>query len=293
MSIQLPAAPRRQRGAALPGAGWRGHLVTVAGLLGLLFLIAPLLVVIAFSFNKPRGRFNLTWVQFSTDAWTNPCRPNGLCESLVISLRIGVLATIVAVILGTLAALALARRHFRGRSATNLLIFLPMATPEVVAGSSLLTLFINLGLPLGELTIFIAHVAFCVSFVVVTVKARLAGLDPRLEEAAADLYAGKWQTFRYVTLPLAVPGIASAALLSFALSFDDFIITNFTSGQTVTFPMYVWGAQQRAIPPQLNVIGAAMLFVALLVVGLGALLRRWRSGGLRRRWRSGVSRRPR
>src|SRR5690242_3058786 len=168
---------------------------------------------------------------------------------------------------------ALARHSFRGRAATNLLIFLPMATPEIVMGSSLLALFVAGGVPLGFWTIVIAHVMFCLSFVVVTVKARLAGLDPRLQEAAMDLYANETQTFLRVTLPLVAPGIVAAALLSFSLSFDDFIVTNFNSGSTVTFPMYVWGASQRGIPPEINVIGTAMFLVSFVIVLAGQLPR--------------------
>ncbi len=171
----------------------------------------------------------------------------------------------------------MARHRFRGRAVTNLLIFVPMATPEVVMGSSLLTLFVDLGMPLGDWTILIAHIMFCLSFVIVTVKARLAGLDPRLEQAARDLYANETQTFIRVTLPLVLPGIVAAALLSFSLSFDDFIITNFNSGGSVTFPMFVWGAAQRGTPVQINVIGTAMMLVALIVVLGGSLLRRRRA----------------
>lgn len=148
-------------------------------------------------------------------------------------------------------------------------------------GTSLLALFVSAGVPQGFWTVVIAHVMFCVSFVVVTVKARLAGMDRRLEEAAADLYAGPWQTFRLVTLPLVLPGIVAAGLLAFSLSFDDFIITNFNAGTTVTFPMYVWGAAQRGIPPQVNVIGTAMFVIALLLVGVTSLRgRRSRRAGL-------------
>jgi spermidine/putrescine transport system permease protein len=172
----------------------------------------------------------------------------------------------------------LARHYFRGRAGANLLIFLPMATPEVVAGSSLLTLFINIGIPLGQTTILIAHIAFCISFVIVTVKARLSGLDPALEQAAQDLYANRNQVFLRVTLPLVMPGIVAAAMLSFSLSFDDFIITNFNSGSEVTFPMFVWGAYQRALPPEVNVIGTAMLIITLVLVGLGRLISRRRMG---------------
>ena len=170
-------------------------------------------------------------------------------------------------------AFAMVRHRFHGRSAANLFVFLPMATPEIVMGSSLLALFVNAGFAgiLGFWTIFIAHVLFCLSFVVVTVKARLAGLDPRLEEAAMDLYADLWQTFWRVSFPLVFPGILAAALLSFSLSFDDFIITNLNAGQEVTFPMFVWGAAQRGIPPQINVIGTIMFLVAMGVVLGGEL----------------------
>ncbi len=251
----------------------RERLVVVAAGLALLYLFAPVVVVFVFSFNDPAGRFNFAWRQFSLDAWRNPCAAAGMCDSLVVSMQVGLLATVVATGLGTLLAFALVRHRFRGRSATNLLIFLPMATPEVVMGSSLLALFVQGGVARGFWTIFVAHVLFCLSFVVVTVKARLQGLDPRLEQAAMDLYATEWQTFRLVTLPLVLPGILAAALLSFSLSFDDFIITNFNSGSTVTFPMYVFGANQRGVPPQINVIGAVM-FLAALGITLAASYRR-------------------
>jgi spermidine/putrescine transport system permease protein len=228
----------------------------------------PNIVVVIFSFNNPNGRFNYQWTKFSFDAWLHPCAASGMCSSLSLSLKIGVMATIGATVLGTLVAFALARHRFRGRAATNLLIFLPMATPEVVMGSSLLTLFVGMGMPLGQWTILIAHIMFCMSFVVVTVKARIASLDPRLEQAAADLYANEAQAFLRVTLPLVAPGIAAAAMLSFALSFDDFIITNFNaSSSSVTFPMYIWGAATRGTPVQINVIGTVMFVVALVAVG--------------------------
>ena len=201
-----------------------------------------------------------------------------MCDALKRSIGIGFLSTLVATVLGTMAAFALVRHDFHGRSAANLFVFLPMATPEIVMGSSLLALFVNAGFAgiLGFWTIFIAHVMFCLSFVVVTVKARLAGMDPRLEQAAMDLYANEWQTFWRVTFPLVFPGILSAALLSFSLSFDDFIITNLNAGQTVTFPMFVWGAAQRGVPMQVNVIGTVMFVVAIVLV-LGGELRNRRN----------------
>jgi spermidine/putrescine transport system permease protein len=275
--VARPETPPRttRRG---PISWLRENMVMIAAVLALIYLMLPNVVVVIFSFNKPVGRFNYEWNTFSLDAWTDPCASAGMCEALGLSLRIGVLSTIVAVILGTLVAFALSRYRFRGRGPTNLLIFFPMATPEVVMGSSLLALFVNATIvPLGFWTILIAHIMFLLSFVVVTVKARLASLDPRLEQAAMDLYADERTTFWKITFPLVLPGIAAAALLAFALSFDDFIITNFNAGNRVTFPMFVWGAAQRGVPPQVNVVGAAMFLLALLAVVGGQLLSRRRA----------------
>jgi spermidine/putrescine transport system permease protein len=199
-----------------------------------------------------------------------------MCESLLTSIEIALLATLGATILGTLAAFALVRHRFRGRSSANLIIFLPMASPEIVMGSTLLALFVSVGLggKLGFGTILVAHIMFCLSFVIVTVKARLAGLDANLEQAAMDLYANEMTTFWRVSFPLVLPGIVSAALLSFSLSFDDFIITNLNSGQTVTFPMFVWGVSQRGVPMQVNVIGTVMFLLALALVVGGQAFRR-------------------
>ncbi|MEU9504934.1 ABC transporter permease [Micromonospora sp. NPDC048170] len=256
--------------------------VTGAALLVLGYLLLPVAVVAALSFNRPSSRLSYDFNEFTLDNWRNPCATSDMCDAVVRSVQIGFVATVVATVLGTLMAFALARHRFRGRSGINVLIFLPMATPELVMGTSLLALFVSAGVPQGFWTIVVAHVMFCVSFVVVTVKARLAGMDTRLEEAAMDLYASEWQTFRRITLPLALPGIVAAALLAFSLSFDDFIVTNFNAGTTVTFPMYVWGAAQRGIPPQVNVIGTAMFVVALLLVLASTLRgRRGRRAGLR------------
>jgi spermidine/putrescine transport system permease protein len=251
----------------------RRHLVAFAALLVLLYLLIPNVIVAVFSFNDPKGKYNYTFNEFSTEAWTNPCGAQGICESLGLSLQVGIIASLAATALGTMIAFALGRYRFRGRSATNLLIFMPMATPEVVMGSSLLTLFLMLGIPAGATAILIAHIMFCVSFVVVAVKARVATLDPRLEEAAADLGASPVQTFLRVTFPLAAPGIAAGALLAFSLSFDDYIITNFNaSPSSITFPMYVWGAAQRGVPVQVNVIGTVMFLLALFFVLGGQVL---------------------
>jgi len=254
------------------------HLVLFAGLVVLAYTFLPISVVVLMSFNDPASRLAYEFTAFTWDNWRNPCEPAGLCASVVKSLQIGFLATLGATALGTLMAFAMVRHRFRGRSTTSLLVFLPMATPEVVMGSSLLALFTSAGLSgrLGFWSILVAHIMFCLSFVVVTVKARLAGLDASLEQAAMDLYATPWQTYWRVTFPLAFPGILAAALLSFSLSFDDFIVTNFNHGNTITFPMYVWGSAQRGIPPQVNVIGALMFLVALVLVLGGDVLRRRR-----------------
>ena len=240
-------------------------------LLVLGYLTLPIMVVAGLSFNRPSSRLSYDFNEFTLDNWKQPCATSDMCDAVVRSMQIGLIATVVSTLLGTLMAFALVRHSFRGRSGLNGLIFLPMATPELVMGTSLLALFVAAGVPQGFWTIVIAHVMFCVSFVVVTVKARLSGMDRRLEEAAMDLYASEWQTFQRITLPLVLPGIVAAALLAFSLSFDDFIITNFNAGTTVTFPMYVWGASQRGIPPQVNVIGTAMFVIALLLVGATSL----------------------
>lgn len=260
---------------------WLGdRLVLAFAIVVLLYMLAPVFVVILMSFNDPASRQSYSYDGFTLENWTNICAPYQLCDSVSVSIQIALLATLVATALGTLMAFAMVRHRFRGRSASSIGIFLPMASPEIVLGSSLLALFVSVNLSgqLGFWTILVAHVMFSLSFVVVTVKARLSGLDSRLEQAAMDLYANEWQTFSRVTFPLVFPGILSAALLSFSLSFDDFIITNLNSGQTVTFPMFVWGAAQRSIPPQINVIGTIMFLLALALVVLGELSRRRRLG---------------
>ncbi len=252
---------------------WIGsHLVLTLGLLVLLYMYIPNVIVAMMSFNDAAGARNLYRFQsFTWDNWLHPCAPTGMCASVTTSIQIGLIATVGATLLGTLAAFGLVRHRFTGRGAMNIVLFLPMATPEIVMGSSLLALFVAAGLGghLGFWTILAAHIMFCLSFVVVTVKARLSGMDENMEKAAMDLYANEWQTFWRITFPLVFPGVLSAALLSFSLSFDDFIITNLNSGQTVTFPMYVWGAAQRGVPMQVNVIGTMMFLAALTAVIIG------------------------
>ena len=251
------------------------NLIRIYAALAFIYLFIPVAYTFAFSFNDA-GKSNLVWQGFTLDNWKNPCGAPQVCESVANSLKIGVISTVLATILGTMIAFAIGRHKFKGRTTTNILIFLPMATPEVVLGASLLAMFLNLRINPGFWTIVIAHVMFCISFVVVTVKARIASLDPKLEQAAMDLYANERETFRYVTLPLVMPGIAGAALLAFSLSFDDFIITNFNSGVVSTFPKFVYVSAARGIPAQANVIGSAMFFIALIIVIVGQVVSRKR-----------------
>lgn len=255
---------------------WFGkNLIRVYMFFVFVYLFIPVVYTFVFSFNDS-GKSNITWQGFTFEKWLNPCGAPRVCEALGNSIKVGLLATIFSTILGTLIAFAIGRYAFKGRSASNLLIFLPMATPEIVLGASILSLFLVMQVNPGFWPIVIAHVVFCVSFVVVTVKARIASLDPRLEQAAMDLYANEFQTFRRVTLPLVAPGIAAAALLAFSLSFDDFIITNFNSGTVTTFPEFVYGAAARGIPAQANVIASAVFFVALALVVIGQVVSRKR-----------------
>ncbi|CAB4575840.1 unannotated protein [freshwater metagenome] len=251
---------------------WFGrNLIRIYAFFGFTYLFIPVAYTFAFSFNDS-GKSNLIWKGFTLKNWQNPCGAPEICTALGNSIKIGLIATIFSTILGTMIAFAIGRYAFKGRSTSNLLIFLPMATPEIVLGASLLSLFLVFQINPGFWPTVIAHVVFCVSFVVVTVKARIASLDPRLEQAAMDLYANEFQTFRRVTLPLVAPGIAAAALLAFSLSFDDFIITNFNSGTLTTFPKFVYVSAARGIPAQANVIGSAMFFLALAIVIAGQLI---------------------
>jgi spermidine/putrescine transport system permease protein len=270
-----PPATTSATPAYRPSAGKRAqvwlanHFAMITAVLVLLYLFLPVAYTFVFSFND-HGKTNIVWQGFTWEHWQDPCGVQGVCESLVTSLEVGVISTVVATVLGTLMALAMVRYKFRGRSASNVLIFVPMATPEIVMGAALLTIFVqgfaNIGINLGFGTIVFSHIMFCVSFVVVTVRARVQSLDPRIEEAAQDLYASPVQTFWKVTFPLILPGIAGAAMLAFSLSFDDFIITNFVSGNESTFPKFVYVASRRGIPAEANVIGFSMFVIAVLLV---------------------------
>jgi spermidine/putrescine transport system permease protein len=255
--------PRSRIAPAKAFAFARRHVLTLYALLAFGYLLLPISVVVLFSFNHPHGRFNYTWQGFTFDNWVHWDAVPGLRGAVEASLEIAAISSISATVLGALIALALVRYGFRGRGATNLLIFVPMSTPEIVLGASLLTLFLTMNVTTGFWTIVIAHVMFNISYVVVTVKARLVGFDRHLEEAAMDLGANEWTTFWRVTMPLIAPGILAALLLAFALSVDDFVITNFNAGTTVTFPLFVWGAARAAVFPQINVVGTAIFALAV------------------------------
>jgi len=277
-TVAVPSRPRARAGAGA-WAFVRRHVLAVYAALFFLYLLLPIGVVIVFSFNQPVGKFNYTWHKFTLDNWRYWNGVPGIQSAIFLSLEIAALASFVATVLGTLIALALVRYGFRGRGVTNLLIFLPLSTPEIVMGASLLTLFLNLNFVFGFWTILIAHVMFCISFAVVSVKARLIGFDRHLEEAAMDLGANEWVTFQKVTLPLIAPAILAALLLCFAVSVDDFVVTYFNSGSEVTFPLFVWGAARIGAPPQVNVIGSAIFIIAVGAMLVNVFVQTRRSKG--------------
>ncbi|MFM1752084.1 MAG: hypothetical protein RL119_1046 [Actinomycetota bacterium] len=249
----------------------RSLLGVYAGL-GFVFLLTPIAFIVAFSFNKPNGKFNITWQEFTLDNWKDPFSDAALTSALWRSLEIAALSTIISTILGSMIAVSLSRYRFRGSAAFNFLLVLPLTTPEIVLGSSLATLFLGQTIvEFGVVTIVIAHVMFQMSFVALTVRARIRGFDWTLEQAAQDLGATPFMSFRKITLPLILPGILAASLLAFALSIDDFIITFFNAGSTVTFPLQIFGASRVSIPPQINVLATAILVVTIGILALGTL----------------------
>jgi spermidine/putrescine transport system permease protein len=278
-AVAVERRPARPNVASRAFAFVRRNLLTAYSILFFAYLLLPIAVVVVFSFNHPTGKFNYTWQGFTWDNWRYWDGVPGIRSSIVLSLQIALLASLIATALGTAIALALVRYSFRGRASTNILIFLPLSTPEIVLGASLLTLFLNLNVIFGFWTILIAHIMFCISFAVVTVKARLVGFDRHLEEAAMDLGANEWMTFQKVTLPLIAPAILAALLLCFAISIDDFVVTYFNSGSRVTFPLFVWGAARIGAPPQVNVIGTAIFVVALTAMLVNVLIQMRRSKG--------------
>jgi spermidine/putrescine transport system permease protein len=254
---------------AVAGRAWswlRHNALPIYAGLAVAYMLIPIVVIAVFSFGAtPKGKLTFGLDNgFTTEYWRSAFSLPDLNEALFTSLRLAVLATAISTAIGTLMAIALVRHRFRGKRLTNLLIVIPMATPEVVIGAALLSMFIYASFALGFTSLLIAHVMFSISFVVVVVRSRLIGFDRHLEEAAADLYASPLTAFRTITLPLLAPGIMAAALLAFSLSIDDFVISNFNSGTTVTFPLYVYGVSLRGVPVQVNVL-ATMLFVLIAV----------------------------
>jgi spermidine/putrescine transport system permease protein len=254
----------------------RGWVLPIYTAAVLLYLFFPIAVMMLFGFNDIKGRFNFTWQGFTLEWWGQILDIPELTMAIRNSLIIATVSTIVATTLGTAIALALTRYRFRGRSSTNMFIFLPMATPEVVLGASLLSLFVTLAFSRGFVTILIAHIMFNISYVVVTVKARTQGFNAEWEEAAKDLGATPWTAFRTVTFPLIFPGVLAAAVLAFALSVDDYVITLFNAGPTLTFPLWVVGASRFGVPPQVNVMGT-LIFVVGVALALGSVVIQRRS----------------
>ncbi len=252
----------------------RGGLLAIWSGLALLYLFIPVFIVVLFSFNANKGRFNFTWQGFTLTHWAHPFADPDLANALKTSLEVALIATLIATALGTFMAMALVRYRFRGRSTVDFFVFMPLSSPEVVLGAALLSLFLTINVSTGFTTIVIAHVMFCVSYVVVTVKARLEGMDRHIEEAAMDLGANELVTFRKITLPLIAPGVAAAGLLAFALSIDDFVITNFNSGEVVTFPLFIYGAARQGIPPEVNVLATMLLIAALVLMALNLVWQR-------------------
>ena len=231
--------------------------------LGLLFLFIPVLITVVYSFNEPSGKYNYVWNKFSLAGWSDPFKYPELTDALIYSLKIAFAVTLVATVLGTLLGLAMVKYKFRAKGIIGAILILPLTMPEVVLGFSLLTLFVSINWSRGFVTIVIAQVMFSVSYVAVTVRARIRGFDWRLEEASLDLGATAFRTFRKITLPLIAPGVVAAAMLTFALSLDDFIITYLNSGLDNTFPIQVWNMKRSKIPVQINVFSTALLVISI------------------------------
>ncbi len=240
----------------------------VWAVLGLLFLFTPILVTVIYSFNEPTGKYNYVWNKFSLSGWTDPFKYPELTDALIFSLKIAVVVTAIATVLGTLMGLAMVKYKFRAKGTIGAILILPLTMPEIVLGFSLLTLFVSINWSRGFLTIVIAQVMFSVSYVATTVRARIRGFDWRLEEASLDLGASALRTFYKVTLPLIAPGVVAAAMLTFALSLDDFIITYLNSGLDNTFPIQIWNMKRSKIPVQINVFSTALLIISIVLAAL-------------------------
>ncbi len=253
----------------------RGRLLFGYTWLIIIWLLLPIGVMILFGFNNPKGRFNETWDGFTLKWYRHLFDISDLTSALGRSLLMALVSTVVSTALGTLIGLALGKYRFRGRGTANLVMFATISAPEIIMGASLLSFFVTLGVPFGFVTVLIAHVMFSLSFVAIVIRSRVLTLDPYIEEAARDLGAGPWTAFRLVTLPMIFPGVLAGALLAFALSIDDFVVTYFNAGQYTTFPLWIWGVTRVGIPPQVNVMGT-LIFVAgvLLAIGNAVFARR-------------------
>lgn len=276
-----PSARTAPTGSAKAGRR-RPPWLTMWAVIALAYLFLPILVIVIFSFNAPPGRYNYAWGKFSFDAWLHPFDDPDLASGFRLSLRIAALATLISTVLGTAMSLALVKYRFTGKRWVNTLLVLPLTMPEVVLGFSLLTLFVAMSgvFTLGFWTILIAHVMFSVSYVATTLKARIRGFNWTLEEAAADLGAAPLRTFRKVTLPLIAPGVFAAALLTFALSLDDFTISYLNAGTAQTFPITIWLKKRSSIPPQINVFGTMVLLASAALAGIGLFVQRRRERAL-------------
>jgi spermidine/putrescine transport system permease protein len=263
---------RRLGSLLLPGYT---HLV-------MLWLFAPIIVMIIYGFNDTHGRLNIVWSGFTLKWFRDPFGVTALTTAVYTSLVTATVGAIISTVLGTMIALASHRYRFRGKALLDAVMVMNIAASEVVMGAALVTLFVASSVPLGVLTIVLAQVMFSIPFVAITVRARLVGFDSSLEEAAQDLGASPLTTFRLVTLPIIFPGVLAAALLAFALCLDDYVITSFVSGNTQTFPLWVYGATRLGVPPQVNVIGTFIFLAGGLMAISFATVRSWRNRRLAR-----------
>jgi spermidine/putrescine transport system permease protein len=255
---------------------WKGKILPTYTGLVIAYLITPILVMILYSFNVSHARLpqvSFKWQGFTLQWYKEWNGIPGLITAFSRTLIIAFTASITAAVIGTFLALALVRYRFKGKAAQEQTMFMNIAAPEIVMGASLLGFFVTIGVNRGFTTLYLAHVTFCIAYVTITVRARLAGFDRSLEEAAADLFSDAWTTFAKVTLPLIWPGVLAGFLMAFALSIDDFVISNFVFGNYETFPLWVYGAVRVGIPPQVFVIGT-VIFMVGLTIALSSLVMR-------------------
>jgi spermidine/putrescine transport system permease protein len=267
-ALEENAKPRTRRSSRGPRPRRRIGDLLLHGYtwLVIIWLSLPIIVMIVFSFNNPRGRYNTTWVGFTTKYWSSKLFAfEDLTRALIASLGIAVVSTVITTILGTMIGIALGKYRFRGQGPFNLLLFAVISAPEIVLGASLLTLFTTLNTGLGYITILIAHIMFSLSFVAIVVRARVLTLDPSIEDASRDLGANSWTTFWRVTFPLIFPGILAGSLLAFVLSIDDYVVTSFTAGNVTTFPLWIYGVSKLGLPPQADVMGTIIFVLGLMI----------------------------